>query len=412
MKAYIEAHGCALNRGEALEFRSILKSAGWDMVSTPDSADLNVIATCAVIETTEKEMMKRVKHLSSIGKPLIVTGCMASALRNKIEPLAPQALFVNPDNIESMCNLVGVKQQETWVPEAIPGTFCHILPIASGCLGECSYCITRNARGELKSRSVDSVTESISRIDFSRGGSEIQLTAQDTASYGRDMGISLPDLLREITSLDFNLKIRVGMMNPRTVMPILDDLVDAFASEKIFKFLHLPVQSGSDRILKEMNRGYTVNDFRQIIGRFRDRYPEITISTDIIVGYPDETHNDHLANIDLLKSVKPRIINITRFSPRPETKAANDNNRVSGWVVKSRSRELTQTRFEISNEANKSKVGSFYDVIVTEKGIKNTMIARTDNYDQVILPRSVDLGQRVKVKINDFSPIHLIGYPA
>lgn len=412
MKAYIESHGCALNRGEALEFRSILRSAGWDLVSNPDSADLNVIATCAVIETTEKEMMKRVKYLSSVGKPLIVTGCMASALRSKIEPIAPQALFVNPDNIESMCDLVGVKQQEKWAPEMIPGTFCHILPIASGCLGECSYCITRNARGELKSRTVDSVIENISRIDFSRGEMEIQLTAQDTASYGKDTGMSLPNLLREITSLNYDFKIRVGMMNPRTVMPILDNLVDAFASEKIFKFLHLPIQSASDRILAEMKRGYTIEDYRQIIGRFRERYPEITLSTDLIVGYPDETRSDHLANIDFLESMKPNIVNITRFSPRPGTKAANGNNRIPGWVVKSRSRELTRTRFEISNEANRLKVGNVCDVIVTEKGTKNTMIARTSSYDQVILPRSVDLGQRVRVKINDFSPIHLIGYLA
>ncbi|HDP96251.1 MAG TPA: tRNA (N(6)-L-threonylcarbamoyladenosine(37)-C(2))-methylthiotransferase [Euryarchaeota archaeon] len=412
MKAYIESHGCALNRGEALEFKSILRSAGWDLVSEPDSADLNVIATCAVIETTEKEMMKRVRHLSSVGKPLIVTGCMASVLRSKIEPIAPQALFVNPDNMEKMCEIVGVRQQDKWAPEAIPETFCHILPIASGCLGECSYCITRNARGELKSRPVDGVTENISRMDFSRGAREIQLTAQDTASYGRDTGVSLPDLLREVTSLDYDFKTRIGMMNPRTVMPILDDLVDTFEHEKIFKFLHLPIQSASDRILAEMNRGYTVEDFREIVRRFRGRYPEITLSTDLIVGYPDETRSDHLANIDFLESMKPNIVNITRFSPRPGTKAANGNNRVPGWVVKSRSRELTRTRFKISNEANRSKVGKVYDVIVTEKGTKNTMIARTNNYDQVILPRSVDLGQRVRVKINDFSPIHLIGYPA
>lgn len=411
MRAYIEAHGCALNRGEAIELESMMRSAGWDLVDDPEKADLNVIATCAVIETTEKKMMKRVKSINSIGKPLIITGCMASALKSKMEPIAPSAVFVRPDGVEELCDIVGIAEEGDWTPEPIPNTFSHIIPIASGCTGECSYCLTRNARGDLNSRLSEKIIGAISRIDFSRGIKEIQLAAQDTGSYGMDIDTSLPNLLNELTASDYDMKIRVGMMNPRSVLSILDELIDAYSSPKIFKFLHLPLQSASDRILSDMERGYRLNDFELIVVKFRDAYPRLTLSTDLIVGYPEETKEDHLANVEFLERVKPDIVNITRFSPRPGTKAANGKNRVPGWIVKTRSRELTKLRFKISNTKNSEKIGRIVETVVTERGTNNSMIARTDNYEQVILPPSVDLGQRIRAKITDSTQIHLIGYP-
>lgn len=409
VKAYIEAHGCALNRGEALEFSSILKSAGWDVVNIPEQADLNVIATCGVIETTEKRMLKRVKDISSIGKPLIVTGCMASALRSRIEPLAQNAIFVKPDGVNELCKVVGIAEQNDWRPEPQSDTFCHIIPIASGCQGDCSYCFTRGARGDLSSRPAANIIDEISRIDFSRGTVEIQLTAQDTASYGSDFGSDLPLLINELASQDFDMKIRIGMMNPRTVLPILDDLIDAYSSPNVYKFLHLPVQSASNRILKDMERGYTLDDFDFIVSRFKEKYPDMTLSTDLIVGYPDETKEDHIKNVQMLERIRPDIVNITRFSERPGTRDANHSKKIPGWITKTRSRELTRLRFEISTEKNRARIGSVLDVVVSEKGTNNTMIARTDNYKQVILPRSVDLGARVHARISDCSPIHLFG---
>jgi len=411
VKAYIEAHGCALNRGEALEFKSILKSAGWDMASNPESADMNFIATCAVIETTEREMMKRIRQLNDAGKPLIVTGCMASVLRSKIEPIAPKAMFVEPDSLDELCKVVGLSEDKKWTPIPYPNTFCHIVPIASGCLGNCEYCITKNARGNLNSRSEETIIDEISRIEFSLGVKEIQITAQDTAAYGKDLGSSLPKLLNSLAQSEFDIMIRVGMMNPRTVMSNLDDLVAAYSNHKIFKFLHLPIQSASNRLLKDMSRGYTVQDFEMIVKEFREWFPELTLSTDLIVGYPGETREDHTANMKFLRRVKPDIVNITRFSPRPGTGAANVNEKIPGWVTKARSRELTILRFQLSNAKNRDKLDKIVDTVVTEKGSKSTMIARTSNYEQVILPRSVDLGQRITARITDYSSIHLIGYP-
>lgn len=394
-----------------MEFESALKASGWEIADSPEDANLNVIATCAVIETTEIEMVKRTRYLSSLGKPLIVGGCMASAMRARIEEAAPGARFVPPDSIGELCSIAGIRDTNDWIPLPWPGTFCHTIPIASGCLGSCAYCITKMARGDLKSRPSQMIRDEISRIDWRPGAKEIQLTAQDSASYGRDIGSSLPALLREVSSLGFPMKIRVGMMNPRTVLPILDELIDSFSSPSIFKFLHLPVQSASDRILEGMGRGYRIKDFSNIAAGFRRKLPGITISTDLIVGYPGETKEDHLQNVALIKEVLPDIVNITRFSPRPGTDAERQEGRVPGWVAKERSRELTDLRFSISLSKNQSKVGRIADVLVTEEGTGRSMIGRTENYEQVILPSKMALGSVVKARIIDCTPIHLIGEP-
>jgi threonylcarbamoyladenosine tRNA methylthiotransferase CDKAL1 len=411
VRAHIEAYGCALNRGEALEFESILKSSGWDIVDSPADANLNVIATCAVIETTENEMIKRAKALSSLNRPLVITGCMASALRAKIAKAAPDAQFVSPDNTNALCRMAGVEDTKKWTPVPWPGTCCHTVPIASGCVGDCAYCITRIARGRLKSRPKEQILEEIRRMDWSIGAKEIQLTAQDSASFGIDIGSSLPDLLNEIASLRLKMKVRVGMMNPRTALPILDELVSAFDDERIFKFLHLPVQSGSNRILKEMGRGYTVEDFETIVREFRSNFPGITVSTDIIVGYPGETKEDHGCNMEVIERIVPDVVNITRFSSRPGTRAETERNKVPGRIAKDRSRELTELRFRISESKNRSKIGEEKEVLVTEHGTGPSMIARTDDYEQVILQSEIELGKTVEVKIVDCSPIHLIAEP-
>ncbi len=408
MRAHIEAYGCALNRGEALEFESILRLSGWEIVDSPSDANLNVIATCAVIETTENEMIKRAKALSSLDRPLLITGCMASALKTRIEKAAPEAQFISPDNIDTLCRIAGAENSMKWTPVPWPGTCCHTVPIASGCVGDCAYCITRIARGKLKSRPIGLILDEIRRMDWSSGAKEVQLTAQDSASYGLDIGSSLPELLEEIASLGLKMKVRVGMMNPRTALPILDELVSAFDNEHMFKFLHLPVQSGSDRILKEMGRGYTVEDFETIVGEFKDNFHGITLSTDLIVGYPGETEEDHLRNMELVEQVIPDTVNITRFSPRPGTRAEKEQNKVPGWVAKDRSRALTDLRFRISESKNRSKIGQVKEAMVTEQGSGSSMIARTGDYEQVILLSEQVLGETVKVRIVDCSPIHLI----
>ena len=194
------------------------------------------------------------------------------------------------------------------------------ISIAEGCRLSCSYCITSIARGSLKSYPINEIKKDIENA-LEQDCKEIQITAQDTAAYGLDFGKNLGELLTKISNINSEFRIRVGMMNPYHVKNNLDSILNGFDSSKIYKFLHLPVQSGDNEILKKMNRKYEIDDFYNIVKKFRKKYPEITISTDIIVGFPTENDEQFERSIKLVSKTKPDITNITRYSARPFTKA-------------------------------------------------------------------------------------------
>jgi tRNA A37 methylthiotransferase MiaB len=177
----------------------------------------------------------------------------------------------------------------------------------------------------------------------------------------------------------------------------------------VYKFLHLPVQSGSDGVLKAMGRHYTVDDFKAQVARFRKRYRNLTLSTDVITGFPGETDKDYRKTVELIEWVKPNIVNVTRYSPRPGTPAAKAKNQVPGWMSKERSRELTTLRFRISKSINIGKEGDREEVLVTEKGKNDTYIGRTVSYTPVVIEEGVRLGDFVEVEIVRSAPTHLIG---
>jgi len=406
MRAYVEAYGCTLNFGESREIEDLLVEKGWELVSDPEDSDLAVLVTCVVIETTERAMLKRVAQLSSAPR-LVVTGCMATACREKAERVCPSAEFIAPGDMDSFSRLIEAPGPSRASKKTERDSYA-IVPIASGCLGACSYCITRLARGELKSRPAERIVLSVKRA-ASSGPREIQLTAQDTASYGCDIDTDLPSLVDEICSLQLDFRLRVGMMNPESVLPILDDIAEMYQQPKVFKFIHLPIQSGSDRILEDMVRGYCVTEFRRIVKRVRKAVPLITLSTDLIVGYPGETDKDHKHNLELISELKPDIVNVTRFSSRPGTRAADAKDQVVGWKAKDRSREITELRFQVSQERNNAWLGKTVTALSTEAGKKSSTILRSDEYKQVVLPERLPLGKYFEVEIVGATPTYLIG---
>lgn len=242
-----------------------------------------------------------------------------------------------------------------------------------------------------------------------QGCKEIQLTAQDTGSYGLDTEHNLGDLLTNVCKIKGRYRIRVGMMNPYTALKNLDPIIQAFDDPKIYKFLHLPVQSGDNGILKRMSRKYTIDDFLEITKKFREKYPDITISTDVIAGFPTETDEQFQHTIDLLRTVKPAIVNITRYSARPYTKAKAMKGRIKTDIVKERSRILTELCSTISKENNQKHIGKTYTVLVVEKGKNNTIVGRTENYKPIVLREKVEIGKFVPVIVTDAASTHLFG---
>ena len=406
MKAFVEAYGCALNVGESREIEAVLAGNGWELVDEPEGCDLAVLATCVVVETTEREMLKRIRELSKVPR-LVITGCMATACRERAERIAPNAVFVGPADMEEFTRIMNLEESISR-DVALQGSSYAIVPIATGCLGSCAYCITRLARGELRSRPIAKIVESV-RMLVSNGPREIQLTAQDTASYGADIGSDLPDLVKRICGIDADFRLRIGMMNPRSALPIVDSLSKTYQHPKVFKFLHLPVQSASDRLLDLMDRRYTVADFENIVAKLREAVPDITLSTDLIVGYPGETKEDHELNLHMISRTRPDIVNVTRFSERPRTKALEQGPAVVGWKAKDRSRELTVLRFKVALENNKACVGRQVRALATEHGKRSSTILRTGEYRQVVVPEVLELGKYFDLVVRRATATYLVG---
>jgi MiaB-like tRNA modifying enzyme len=412
VKIFVEAHGCTQNYGEARLMTEALAGVGHRIVASERDADAHVLVTCTVVETTERKMIRRMTELAAYEKPLVVAGCMATAQRQRVLDAVPRARLLPARKWPQIVELLGAEtvcgDRSAEIESQSFGWHDAIVPIAQGCAGRCTYCITRVARGRVSSYPIEGIVAQVrKRVD--QGAREIKLTGQDTAAYGLDAGTDLPALLRVIDQIPGDFRVRVGMADPLTVYPIRHDLVDAYRSERIFKFLHLPVQSGDDEILEAMRRDYSVAEFEDIVRAFRLAFPRMTLSTDVIVGFPGETEGQFDRTIELIRRTRPDIVNVTRFSARTGTPAASLPNGIVGWRVKERSRRLTRLRFEIARDVHRTFVGEEVDVLVTEPGKGTTVLARTPEYRQVVLPGPLPLGEFVRVRIEEARATDLRG---
>jgi len=412
---YAEIYGCSMNRGEAELFLRELEEMGLTSVDDPSQADISFLFTCTVIDSTERKMLQALK---AIPGPLFVGGCMPSAQEELVLRTRPDARLFEPEDyrqmLEESMDSIGEPRDDTRpqdrrrarnIRKYPLGDDSAIIPIASGCDGSCSYCITRIARPELRSMSM----EQISGLVSGSGRAEVRLSAQDASSYGMDLGSDLPEMLDRI-SRGKGPMLRVGMMNPHTLMPMLDRTVEAFGNDRVFKFLHLPMQSGSDRILHEMRREYSVAEFMDIVDAFRARYPGMSVATDVIVGFPGETDEDFEMTVAAIEELRPDVLNVTRFSPRPGT-PAGDLRPVTGSVVKDRSRLLTELHGNMSYERNQGRVGTRAVVIVTEPGRNGTVMARDIDYRPYVIAGNHPVGTWLRMVVTDFTKAYLIGGP-
>ncbi len=403
----IETYGCTMNQADSDIIRGILSK--YFELSSPEDAEVVVINSCGVIEFTERKIIKRIKELKSKGKKVVLAGCLTRISEEAVEisdsAIAPDCLDSTLDAVLSAISGVKFVRKERRkvdkaelceVKKRLEENAIAIVSISEGCLGTCSFCATRLARGKLRSFSLDSVVREV-ELAVKSGFKEIQLTSQDTGAYGLDKGKAmLPDLLKKISEIEGDFRVRVGMMNPHHAIDILDDLIEAFESEKIYKFIHVPVQSGDDKVLEDMRRKHTVADFVEVVREFRKNFDDVVVSTDIIVGFPTESEEAFWKSYELIKEVRPDIVNITRYSPRKGTPAAKMKD-IPGWIKKDRSRKLTELCRKIGFENNLKFVGKTLRVLVTRRGKDSTMLARTDSYRPVITRGKIGEFKNVKV---------------
>ena len=412
---HIETYGCTSNRGESREIERRLRDAGHHRVEGPGEADVAILNTCTVVEKTERNMLRRAEELEAATADLIVTGCMALAQGEQFREAGVDARVLHWDEVPAA---VTNGECPTTTPDAEPvlDGVVGILPIARGCMSNCSYCITKFATGRIDSPPVEANVEK-ARALVHAGAKEIRVTGQDTGVYGWDEGErKLPELLDRICDVEGEFRVRVGMANPGGVHGIREELAEVFArNEKLYDFIHLPVQSGSDAVLEEMRRQHRVNEFREIVETFDDRLEHWTLSTDFIVGFPTETDADHERSMALLREVRPEKINVTRFSKRPGTDAAEMKG-LGGTVKKERSKAMTDLKMAVVREAHESMVGTRRRVLAVEPGTGDSVKCRDSAYRQVIVrnasERGVEPGDFLDVEVTGAEAVYCFGEPA
>jgi MiaB-like tRNA modifying enzyme len=418
-KIYVETFGCSFNQADSQIMKGLLSKHNFKIVNNPQKADVIIINTCYVKTPTQERVTHRIKYLQKTfsDKKMIVGGCMVDIDKRRLEKIAQKNSWVGPHQIKNIVNvvndvldgktirLVGERKDiKVNLPKIKDNPIIDIVQICEGCSGYCSYCCTRLARGRLFSYPMSLIIDEI-RQELKNGCKEFWITAQDTAAY-KFNEFRLSNLLNELTKMEGKFFMRVGMMNPIHAKNIVDELIESFKSEKIFKFLHLPVQSGSNRVLKVMNRGYTVEDFKKIVEKFRKNFPLLTLSTDVIVGFPGESNDDFQKTINLIKKIKPDIVNVSKFGSRPGTKAARMK-QLSRKTINERTRKIVEVVEKIKLGNNKKWLGWKGEVLIDEKGKKGGMIGRNFAYKPVLTKGK--LGSFHKVKITKINPNFIVG---
>ena len=418
MKFYIESYGCTMNQGEGDNITRALTSLGFEQTPEMGEAGLLILNSCVVIQPTEKKMVQRLLEFKKAGRKIMVTGCMADVGRDRILELSPSAHVIETGRATQLKEVVDTALSlrrkageaelttETKKTEALDSPN-FILPISEGCLGSCSYCITRFARGRLTSYPMEELATSFA-LAVERGAREIFLTSQDTGIYGQDRGRNLPLLLKRLLTTEGRYFLRIGMMNPDSLRTIFRPFFDLFKSPNIYKFLHVPVQSGSDSVLAAMRRNYRAEEYIQLIKDARKK-TEFTLSTDIIVGFPGETGEDFGKSVSLVKELRPEVVNITRFSERPGTEATTLSGKVHGRISKERSRVLTELVELQRLEDNQRFLGQNSQVLITKKGHHGASLGRNELYKAVAIHQELEMGEFYQVKIKEAHVHYLVG---
>lgn len=394
---YTETYGCTYNAGDTEKIMEIARSQGCIPAGSAEEADAVLINTCVVIEKTEQHMYERLELFKN--RLLFVTGCLPPVAEDALKKNYPDIHIIDPAMIHSCYMEVGTSHAGTNA----------VLQIARGCNGHCTYCITRLARGKLVSFPAEDIIRQARSI-IEAGATEIQLTAQDTASWGMDQtdGQRLPDLLRMLCNIPGMFRIRIGMANPNSLLPILDDFLAAIDDPKIFLFLHIPVQSGSDAVLRSMGRRYTSKEYEEICQRARTVYPDIRICTDYIAGFSGETDEDAAASVEQILRIRPGKVNITRFSVRANTPAAKMK-RIPEQIKKDRSRNLTNAANVVYDANNGDLIGKTMSAVVTEVVKKGSVTARDRTYQDIVVMEELPIGTEITVKITGHRRHYLIG---
>ena len=438
-KLYIETYGCQMNVADSELVASIMKMAGYEVCDNENEADAIFLNTCSIRENAENKVINRLDILHAMGKkretPLIigVLGCMAERVKDDLIQNHHANLVCGPDSYlnlpdmiaqcENGTNAIDIKLSltETYrdvIPQRLGGNrVSGFVSIRRGCNNFCHYCIVPYTRGRERSRDVESILAEVRDL-HDRGFKEVTLLGQNVNSYGLlpngsrpENGTSFAELLRTVAHEVPDMRVRFTTSNPEDMT---EDILHAIADEpNICKHIHFPVQSGSDKILKLMNRKYTRQEYLDHVEAIRRIIPGCGLTTDIFVGYHDETPEDHQQTLDLVREVGFDSAFMFKYSERPGTYAAKhlpDN--VSEETKIERLNELIQLQTQMSAERNKQDEGKEFEILIESfaKRSREQMMGRTEQNKAVVIARNNHKpGDRVKVRITGSTSATLFG---
>ena len=402
MKIKIITYGCSNNQAESEIIAGLLKEDGHQLVD--NNEDLIIINSCAVKGPTEQKILNKIKKTH---KPLIVMGCLVNYNPNAIKKANPNAILVKTHDFNNIKKIIkGKRESNNYVPKRIGyprvriNPTIAIVPISSGCLGNCTYCCVKNIKGKLVSFSEEDIIKEIHHA-LNDGVKEIWITSQDNGCYGLDIRTNIFSLLKKIAQIKGEFWVRIGMMNPQWLKKDVYKLINILKNDRFYKFVHIPVQSGSNKILKLMNRSYTVEEFMKIVQTLKENIPNISISTDVIVGFPRETEEDFKKTIELIKQIEPEILNISRYWIRKNTDAAKMK-QIPTNKIKERSIILTKIYKEIAKKQNKKWLGWEGDVLVNDYNKGRNIYYKSIHIES-------NPGEFKKIKVTKVKTHYLIG---
>lgn len=425
MKFFIETYGCQMNISDSFELRNLLESSGLVYTENENEADTIILNTCSVRNTAEERVLGRLGYLKGLKKSkpnlkIFVTGCMAQNWGEKLLKEAPHINGIfgtyNRSKILEAINdtqnyVVDIKMDRY---EFLPPTIDYIYPfkasvtVIHGCNHSCTYCIVPKTRGKEISRPIKDIVDDIKKL-IDKGVVEVLLLGQNINSYGKDIGTSFKELLEEVNKIEGLRRIRFLTSHP---INFKRDLIDTIAKlDKVCRYFHLPFQSGSNRILKLMKRGYTHEYYIDMVNYIREKMPDSSISTDIIVGFPSETEEDFKMTLKLVEEVRFDFSYMFIFNPREGTPAATMQDQVPEEIKTERIQRLINLQHSISKESNQKDVGKTFEILVENKGkYENQYIGRT-SYNKIVVVKSEEnlIGKFVNVKIHKLSGSTLVG---
>ena len=373
--------GCKVNQYETNAMMQKMIEAGYKVVDFETKADIYIINTCTVTNMADKksrQMLRRVKEINP-DAILVAVGCYAQVAKEKLEQIPEIDLILGINEKNDIVKYVEQASKNTYVSDVLHQTeFLDfgdvtytektraVIKVQDGCNQFCSYCIIPYARGRIRSRKPESVIKEITDV-AKEGIKEVVITGIHIASYGKDFNTEyrLIDLLEEIQKVNGIQRIRLGSLEPTL---ITEEFVTRLKKlSKICDHFHLSLQSGCDETLKRMNRKYTTDQFRHVVELLRNAYPEVHLTTDVIVGFPGETEEEFNKTYEFLKEIKFYKMHVFKYSPRSGTVAAKMPNQIDGNIKEERSNKLIELSDENEKEYNQKYIGKEVEVLLEER---------------------------------------------